>query len=168
MIIRGVIAWLGIMVLAIANGALRELMLTPRLGARLAHQISTILLCLLILLVSWLLTPWMLGLPAHTIGAHPGVVQTSGGHPVGAQTAGARTPANCHLLIAHCFASHAWKIGGVWLGLTLAFEFLAGHYLFGNSWHKLLADYDVLAGRIWVFLPIVALISPRLALALQR
>lgn len=148
MILRGVIAWIGIMVLAIANGGLRERILTPRLEARTAHQISTILLCLLILLVAWLLTPWMLGVPAHTIGAQP--------------------PANCHLLVANCFAADAWKIGGLWLALTLAFEFLAGHYLFGSSWQKLLADYHVLQGRIWVLVPILTLISPRLALAIQR
>lgn len=130
------------MVLAIANGALRELMLTPRLGARAAHQISTVLLCLLILLVGWLLTPWMLT---------PLVSgQTIGAQPEGSQQA------------------EAWKIGGLWLALTLAFEFLAGHYVFGNSWQKLLADYDVFKGRIWVFVPIVTLIAPRVVLAIHR
>jgi membrane-anchored protein YejM (alkaline phosphatase superfamily) len=31
----------------------------------------------------------------------------------------------------------ALLIGSVWLALTLAFEFLAGHYLFGSSWQRL-------------------------------
>src|SRR4051812_4505562 len=38
----------------------------------------------------------------------------------------------------------AWLVGVSWLLLTLAFELLAGHYLFHNSWPSLLADYNVL------------------------
>lgn len=44
--------------------------------------------------------------------------------------------------------------------LTLGFEFLAGHYLFGSSWEKLLADYNVARGRIWLLIPIVTLLAP--------
>src|SRR4026207_1637097 len=40
--------------------------------------------------------------------------------------------------------------GGVlWVALTLAFEFLAGHFLFGSPWSELLEDYNLLRGRIW-------------------
>jgi hypothetical protein len=56
----------------------------------------------------------------------------------------------------------AWLVGVVWLLLTLAFEFLAGHYLFHNSWSTLLADYNVLRGRIWVLVLITTLVAPRL------
>src|SRR5574341_1554072 len=38
-------------------------------------------------------------------------------------------------------ARDAWIVGALWLGLTLAFEFLAGHYVFGESWEELLAAY---------------------------
>jgi hypothetical protein len=34
----------------------------------------------------------------------------------------------------------AGLVGGLWIVLTVAFEFLAGHFLFGASWSKLLAD----------------------------
>lgn len=44
-----------------------------------------------------------------------------------------------------------------------AFEFLAGHYLFGRSWPLLLADYNVLAGRIWPLVLIVTLVAPWIA-----
>lgn len=54
----------------------------------------------------------------------------------------------------------ALLVGLVWVACTLAFEFLAGHYLFGNPWERLLADYDVRHGRIWVAVPIVTLLSP--------
>jgi hypothetical protein len=40
-------------------------------------------------------------------------------------------------------------IGAFWLGLTIAFEFLGGYYLFGRPWDALLADDNVLQGRIW-------------------
>jgi len=56
----------------------------------------------------------------------------------------------------------AWFVGVGWVLLTLAFEFLAGHYLFHNSWSNLLADYNVLRGRIWPLVLITTLVAPRL------
>jgi hypothetical protein len=44
--------------------------------------------------------------------------------------------------------------------LTLAFEFLAGHYLFGDPWERLLAEYNVARGRFWVLVPITTLLAP--------
>lgn len=55
-------------------------------------------------------------------------------------------------------------IGLVWVVLTLAFEFLAGHYFFGNSWERLLADYDVRHGRIWAVVLVTTFVSPLWAL----
>ena len=43
----------------------------------------------------------------------------------------------------------AWLIGAIWLAMTVAFEFGFGHFVAGNSWQRLLADYNLLAGRIW-------------------
>src|SRR5688572_28219698 len=40
-------------------------------------------------------------------------------------------------------ARDVWRIGVFWLILTLAFEFLAGHYLFGVPWRRIVADYNV-------------------------
>jgi hypothetical protein len=54
----------------------------------------------------------------------------------------------------------AWRIGAVWTALTLAFEFLAGHYLFGNPWARLLEDYNILGGRIWILVLITTAIAP--------
>jgi hypothetical protein len=56
----------------------------------------------------------------------------------------------------------AWQIGLVWLGATLTFEFIAGHYLFRNPWQKILADYNPLEGRLWLLVPIVTLVAPPL------
>ena len=54
-------------------------------------------------------------------------------------------------------------MGCIWIIMTILFEFVAGHYLFGNSWDKLIADYNIFKGRIWIFIPITTLISPYLA-----
>jgi hypothetical protein len=43
----------------------------------------------------------------------------------------------------------AAEIGATWVALTVAFEFGFGHYVAGNSWDELLADYDVPNGRLW-------------------
>ena len=65
-------------------------------------------------------------------------------------------------------AAEAWLLGVVWLGLTVAFEFIAGRFLFGASWEKLLADYNVAEGRIWVFVLVTTLLTPRLVHWLDR
>lgn len=51
-------------------------------------------------------------------------------------------------------------MGTIWVIMTICFEFLAGHYAFGNSWDKLIADYNILNGKIWILIPITTFISP--------
>ena len=48
-----------------------------------------------------------------------------------------------------CSAGQAWFIGFVWLVATVGFEFGFGHYVAGHSWERLLADYDLVSGRVW-------------------
>ncbi|HSJ75067.1 MAG TPA: hypothetical protein VK899_02610, partial [Gemmatimonadales bacterium] len=60
--------------------------------------------------------------------------------------------------------AEAWAIGLLWVGLTLCFEFLAGHYLFKKPWTVLLEDYDVSRGRIWILVLATTLLSPRWAM----
>jgi hypothetical protein len=57
-------------------------------------------------------------------------------------------------------AQEAWRIGFIWLALTLAFEFLFGHFVAGQAWAKLFADYNLLAGRVWLLLLIWITIAP--------
>ena len=59
-------------------------------------------------------------------------------------------------------AREASLIGLVWLALTLAFEFLAGHYVFRKPWNELLADYDVLSGRMWILVLVTTTLAPLL------
>jgi len=65
--------------------------------------------------------------------------------------------------IAPRSAEEAWAVGFGWVTLTLAFEFLGGHFLFGKSWTELAVDYNVLAGRIWVLVLVVTLLAPVIA-----
>lgn len=61
----------------------------------------------------------------------------------------------------------ALAVGATWLGLTLAFEFLAGHYLFRASWQRLVADYDVSRGRIWPLVLLTTLVAPLIVYRLR-
>ena len=54
----------------------------------------------------------------------------------------------------------ALLLGALWAGLTLAFEFLFFHYVTKHSWAELLANYDVLHGRIWVLVLLWLFIAP--------
>lgn len=59
--------------------------------------------------------------------------------------------------------SQALLMGIIWVILTIGFEFVAGHYAFGNSWEKLLADYNILNGRIWSLVLLTEFITPLLS-----
>lgn len=51
-------------------------------------------------------------------------------------------------------------LGFLWLMMTITFEFIAGHFIFGNPWEKLIADYNILQGRIWILVLFTILFSP--------
>jgi hypothetical protein len=52
------------------------------------------------------------------------------------------------------------RVGLVWTALTLAFEFLFGHYVSGQSWRALRADYDVTRGRLWPLVVAATALGP--------
>ena len=64
--------------------------------------------------------------------------------------------------------SEAWKIGACWLMMTIAFEFGFGHYVAGHSWGRLLADYNILQGRVWSLFLVWILVLPALVSSLGR
>lgn len=59
-------------------------------------------------------------------------------------------------------------IGLIWLVLTIAFEFLFGHYVAGHPWNTLFHDYNILEGRVWVLVLIWIFIAPYLIYVLQN
>ena len=128
MLFKAFIVWILLLVIAVLNGAIRDLLISPRLGEQTGHVISTVILCATIFLVAWLSIQW--------IGSD-----------------GTRD---------------ALLVGIQWVLLTVAFEFLAGHYLFGHTWERLLADYNLFRGRIWVFVLAANLLAPLWVLFWQR
>ena len=97
MLFKAFIVWILLLILAVLNGGIRDLFISPRLGEQTGHVISTVILCTTIFLVAWLSIQW--------IGSD-----------------GTRD---------------ALLVGIQWVLLTVAFEFLAGHYLFGHTWERL-------------------------------
>lgn len=57
---------------------------------------------------------------------------------------------------------HLWIIGLSWLVLTVGFELLLFHFVAGVPWKVLLAEYNVLQGRVWLLVPATALLGPPL------
>jgi hypothetical protein len=54
----------------------------------------------------------------------------------------------------------AFTIGLIWLALTIAFEFLFMHFGARVPWDKLLHDYNIFEGRLWVLVLISVLLLP--------
>jgi hypothetical protein len=123
MLLRALIVWCGLLVVAIVNGTIRVAVIVPVVGDTAGHVISTIVLSIAILLIAWFAIPWL-------------------------------GPAS---------GTDLWRIGTMWLALTVAFEFGAGHFLFGNPWSRLLEDYNVLRGRIWVVVLFATATAPMVA-----
>lgn len=127
LLLRALLVWLVMLIVASLNGAFREALLVPRLGDPIGRAISTVMLSALVLLLAWFTIQW----------------------------------------IAPPSTRDAWMIGALWVALTLTFEFVGGHYLFGKPWAELTADYDVLRGRIWIVVLITTAVAPRLASAMR-
>lgn len=58
-------------------------------------------------------------------------------------------------------------VGTFWTGLTVLFEFGFGRFVVGHSWSRLLHDYNLLAGRVWIFVLLTTLLAPLLLGRLQ-
>jgi uncharacterized membrane protein YkgB len=123
-----ILAWFGLMVIAVINGVVREATYKKALGDLAAHQLSTLIGIILFGVYIWIII-------------------------------GKWRPRS---------ASQAIMIGVLWLAMTLAFEFLAGHYVFGNPWPKILHDYNLLAGRLWILVLIWVTIAPYLVYRLRK
>lgn len=54
----------------------------------------------------------------------------------------------------------AWRIGAVWSAATVAFEFALGLGVTGDSLSYLVGNYNILAGRLWLFVPLWMFLGP--------
>jgi hypothetical protein len=121
MIARALAVWLLLLVLAFAGAALREGLLTPRIGGDAAHVVGTLVVVGAFAVAIALTIPWIV--PTLSPGA---------------------------LL----------RLGVGWTAMTIAFEFGFGRFVMGHSWSKLLQDYDLFAGRIWILVLLTTLLGP--------
>jgi len=55
------------------------------------------------------------------------------------------------------------SLGALWTTLTVVFEFGFGHYVMGHPWERLLSDYNIWAGQIWVLVLLTMLLGPLMA-----
>ena len=52
--------------------------------------------------------------------------------------------------------------GGLWVGLTVIFEFWFGHYVAGRPWHELLSAYYLWEGQLWPLVLLSEAVAPLL------
>ena len=115
-----ILLWLGLLILAIINGAIRDFTYLKTLSEHKAHQISTIVLLIIISIYSFFVFGhWELG-----------------------------------------SENEAIIVGIMWLLLTLAFEFLFGHFVAKHSWKKLLSKYNIFKGDLWILILIWTAVVP--------
>ncbi len=109
-LIRYVIAWIPMLLIAITNGAFRQLLLEKVMPELRAHQLSTVIGSVVIGIFIWAVVHlWPLA-----------------------------------------STRQALLIGIIWLALTVASEFVFGRFVMHRPWSRLLSDYNVLKGRMWV------------------
>jgi hypothetical protein len=121
-------AWFVMLLVSVANGAIRDFTYGNHMDELTAHQLSTVSSVLLLGFVIW-----------RFVRLYP---PSSG--------------------------QEAISIGLLWVALTVAFEFLFFHYVGGHSWSELLANYNVLKGRVWVFVLAWVAIAPYVFFRLNR
>jgi len=123
-----ILAWLPMIIVAIANGLLREKFLARRLNELQAHQMSTASMIVLLGIYIWILFKiWP------PISANQTII-----------------------------------VGLTWLLLTIIFEFLFGHYIAGHTWEKLLLDFNLFQGRVWIFVLVWISIAPYIMYQIQK
>ena len=115
--------WVVFVVLAIMNGAAREIFYAPRVGDHTGHIISSIIAIVYILIVTYMFVS---------------------------------------RIKPHVSKRDLFLIGTVWLAMTIVFEFGFGHYIMGHSWSHLLADYNILEGKLWSLVLLTTFAAPSL------
>ena len=122
LIVKYLLSWLLLAIVAVANGILRESTYGKVMPELAAHQVSTLTGMLATGAVIWGLSRiWPLE-----------------------------------------SATQAWIIGALWLLMTVAFEFGFGHFVAGHTWERLLSEYNLLKGRLWLLFLIWVALMPYL------
>jgi hypothetical protein len=126
--VKFMLAWVPMLLIAIGNGALREGWYGKYLGDLRAHQVSTATGVVLLGVYMWVLIRFW----------RP---DSSG---------------------------QALAVGLMWLGLTVAFEFVFRRCIRGLAWSSLMHDYNIFAGRVWVVVLLWVAAAPYVFYRLQE
>jgi len=113
-------SWVGLAILAILNGTIREKVYGKFMRELSSHQVSSLVGFILFGVYIWVLT---------------GLYRIES-------------------------SRQALLIGGMWLIMTIVFEFGFGHYIIGHPWGKLFHDYNLLKGRVWSLVLIWTAVAP--------
>ncbi len=62
----------------------------------------------------------------------------------------------------------AFAIGAAWVVLTVAFEFVFGHYVDKKSWAELVRNYDITSGNLWLLVLVWIGVGPAAVRTLRR
>lgn len=72
--------------------------------------------------------------------------------------------ASCYFLLKipslEYLTTDLFIMGGLWAFMTIAFEFLFGHYVMKHSWKTLFKDYNIFKGRLWLLVVLSELFGP--------
>jgi hypothetical protein len=64
--------------------------------------------------------------------------------------------------------SQLFGVGSLWMVLTVGFEIVLGRLLIGYSWQRILADYNLLEGRLMLLGLILLIFAPLIATRLRK
>jgi uncharacterized protein YneF (UPF0154 family) len=120
-LLYGLLAWVVLLIVAIINGAVRNTFYTNKIGDLRAHQLSSFIYALLILLVTYFFLVLV--------------------------------PVEYNLYDLEI-------LGLIWVIMTIIVEFILGHFIMKKPWKKLLDDYNLLKGRIWIMVLLIMLSAP--------
>ncbi|MCP3891296.1 MAG: hypothetical protein GY702_20890 [Desulfobulbaceae bacterium] len=114
------VCWLGMIILAILNGVIREKVYGQLMRELSAHQLSTFVVLICFGVYIWVIS--------------------------------------CVIRIES--SRQALLIGGMWLIMTVVFEFIFGHYVMHQPWERLFNDYNLLKGRVWTLVLLWTAVAP--------
>lgn len=126
-LLKSVLVWAIILMLAVLNGALRDVVLVHAFGPTSARFVSGVVLCSVIVTAAALAAPWLGNPPLRSF----------------------------------------WRIGALWLVLTLGFETAVG-YAEHQSWQRLLDAYRLQGGNLWPLVLVTTLIAPWIGARIRK
>jgi hypothetical protein len=65
-------------------------------------------------------------------------------------------------------SNQAIMIGLIWLMMTILFEFVFGHFIMKHPWSRLLHDYRIDEGRLWILVLLWTAVVPFVVYSIRQ